>query len=672
LDRLATAGAALFLLVFGFLPLANWIAGGHGAPWYEAVAMDLLIATGVAVGAGVVVGILTRKITWPAAPFPWNGSAPVFALAILALVLYLTVSRVVFSGKPLLIDEIMQVLQARVLAAGRLWTDAEPHQFFFSSLHLVELEGRVFAQFPMGGPAMLALGSLVRAEWVATPVFGALSVVVFGLLVRRTEARKGTALLATGIFGLAPFAVFMAGSHMNHVTTLFWLLVGMLGLARATGEEKGEGRGWLDGLLCGLGFGMAATIRPADAAAFAIPAAAWLLVRAIRGGGGAGGGDRRHGVPQLLGAGLGILVPVAVLCWTNLETTGAPLRFGYTVLWGSAHDLGFHATPWGFPHSPARGLELINIYFLRLQSYLFEAGLPSLLPAGVALAVTRRIPAFDRYLLGSGALLVALYFAYWHDGFYLGPRFLYPLLPLLVLWTARLPAVLKERAGPGVHRTAVATLIVAAGLGLATSFPIRVAQYRGGLLSLRWDPDRAAQQAGVRGALVLVRESWGAELVARLWAIGVSRSDAETLYREADPCRLESGLTALEASGLRGDAATRALQPLRADSVRPAQSEAITGDPTLRLTPGVTYPPHCMEKINANLTGFTLFPPLLLARDHDNVYARDLGAKDSLLLTDYPDRPVYLLKPDSRAVGAEPVFHRLNRDSLLTVWRAGR
>lgn len=33
-SHLPLAGAALLTLL-GFLPIANWIAGGHEAPWYE-------------------------------------------------------------------------------------------------------------------------------------------------------------------------------------------------------------------------------------------------------------------------------------------------------------------------------------------------------------------------------------------------------------------------------------------------------------------------------------------------------------------------------------------------------------------------------------------------------------------------------------------------------------
>ena len=506
---------------------------------------------------------------------------------------------------------------------------------------------------------MLALGTLLGGEWLVGPLFGALGVFLFGCLLRRIEARPGVALAATLLFAFAPFALFMSGSHMNHVTVLCWLLLALLGLARAA-TDAGRFR---DGLLTGLGLGIAATIRPVDALAFALPAGLWLLGRALH--------RRRLGV--LLGAGLGIVAPVLLLAWTNLETTGAPLLFGYTVLWGRAHDLGFHATPWGPVHTPLRGLELVNLYFLRLQSYLFEAAGPSLLPATAALALTRALRPFDRYLLAASALLVGSYFAYWHDGFYLGPRFMYPLLPLLVLWTARLPAALSARVGEGLlWRAVVGATLVAAALGLLTSLPIRAHQYRSGLLSLRWDPDRSARAAGVEHALVLVRESWGAELVARLWALGVSRPDADALYRAADPCRLDLALTELERRATRGSAAVAALAPLRADSVRLVNAETVTGDPSLRLTPGVQYPARCVARIQENRRGFTLFPPLLLARRQDNVYGRDLGARDSLLLRDYPGRPVYLLKPASGAVGAEPMFYPLRPDSLFAAWRADR
>ena len=668
LDRSIAVAGAVLVAVLGFLPIVNWIPGGHSAPWYAPVASDLVTGLSIAAGVGLVLGILSRRIRWlwrdgrlepmlRSAGTHWLGWTA--AVAAVGLVLYTWLARELFAGRPLLIDEIIQVFQARLLATGHLWTPAAHHPEFFSSLHLVEQQGRVYGQFPMGGPAMLALGSLVGAEWLVDPVFAALTIVAFGALLSRIEPRPGARVGALLIFALSPFAVFMSSSHMNHVTGLFWITLGMLGLARATSPEGGRFR---DGLLAGLGFGFAATIRPVDALAFAAPAGLWLLWRAIR--------DRR--IAPLIGSGLGIGLPVALLCWANLRTTGAPLLFGYTVLWGKAHDLGFHATPWGPVHTPARGIELVNLYFLRLQTYFLETAAPSLIPVMGALALTRRLRPFDRYLLTASALLVGLYGAYWHDGFYLGPRFMYPLLPVLALWTARFLPAIREWFGGGLAvRAATWAVAIALVLGAATSVPVRAGQYRAGMISLRWDPDQAAEHAGVRNALVLVRESWGAELVVRMWALGISRPDADAIYRGADPCALDSVLVRLESAPLSPAEAMRHLHPLLADSSRLVNAESVTGDPSLRLTPGTHYPPRCIAKIEANRSGFTLFPPQLLAKRLGNLFARDLGPRDSLLIADYPTRPLYLLKPASNRVGAEPAFLPLRRDSVLAAWRKG-
>ena len=93
----------------------------------------------------------------------------------------------------------------------------------------------------------------------------------------------------------------------------------------------------------------------------------------------------------------------------------------------------------------------MNLYFLRLQTYLFETPLPSLVAAIVALLLVPSLRRLDGVLLAGSALLVVLYFAYWHDGFYLGPRFFVCLLPALALWTARVFPEWRARANRSLH-----------------------------------------------------------------------------------------------------------------------------------------------------------------------------------------------------------------------------
>lgn len=654
----------LILAAFAFLPLVNWIPGGLGAAWYPAVASTWLSGTAIVLGSGMVLAILSRSIPllWRDGRLRgvlgwWEGhpvAAPL-AIAGAALVAYLTVAWQIFSLRPLHVDELAQITQARIFAGGALYLPAPTYPEFTSGLHIIDWGGKLYAQFPAGGPAMLALGSLAHAEWAVGPLAGAAAVFLFGRLARLVAATPGAALGSALLFGFAPFALFMSGSAMNHVTTLTWLVAGLLALAIVTSAPTPRPA---TAFLGGLAFGIAGAIRPVDAFAFALPASVWCLARAL---------DDRRRWAETLAAGAGVALPLLVLMWVNLQTTGAPLRFGYTVMWGPAHGLGFHSAPWGQVHTPLRGLELTNLYLLRLQTFLFESPMPSLVPALLALLLAPRLSAFDRYLLWSGAILLGCYFAYWHDGYYLGPRFLYPLMPELALWTALAFVLVREWSRGGVAwRISAWSGLVAAVLALVLGIPVRAAQYRQGLGAMRWDVSAAARSAGVRDALVLVRESWGAQLLARLWAAGVSRSDAEGFYRTTDDCSLETTLELVEAGQLATDSLPARLRTLMADSLKVVRSP-FTTDPTARLLPGTIYTPLCLQRQVEDQAGYTLLAPLLLARD-GNVYRRDLHARDTLLLAQYPDRPVYLLRPPTSAMGEEPRFYPVSRDSLYAAW----
>jgi hypothetical protein len=168
---------------------------------------------------------------------------------------------------------------------------------------------------------------------------------------------------------------------------------------------------------------------------------------------------------------------------------------------------------------------------------------------------------------------------------------------------------------------------------------------------------------------VFVRESWGAQMVARLWALGVTRSETELLYNHVDACRLELGITRAEERGLTGATAFAALQPLLADSARTIISP-YSPDPSERALPDTPYTPGCVAMVQQDNAGFTLFLPLLLAHGGDNIYARDLGARDTLLMNRYPDRPVYLLRPATSKMGDLPRFYPVRRDSLPALARS--
>ncbi len=655
--------AALFLLCFGLLPIANWIPGGHDAPWYANRLAEWWLNGGIVCGIGVVAAIafrsnpgLWRTGLWARVAAKWRaaGRAGDAGIAGLVFVVCAVVSRVVLSAKPLLIDEIISLYQARIFTTGRLWLPASAHPEFTNAMHLLDWNGKVYGQFPAGGPAMLAIGTLVHAEWLVGPAATAIGAYLFGRLLRRLDLRDGTALAALLLYSLSPFTIFLGGSMMNHVTTTMWLIGAALALVIATEGESGRPR---SAFLMGLCLGIAASIRPMDAAAFAIPAAGWLVWRARLGS--------TH-FKALVLSGVGVALPMALLFYINAQQTGHPLRFGYIEMWGKSHELGFHVPPWGAPHTPARGVELVNLYLLRLQEYFLECP-PSLLFATFALAFATRLRAFDRWIFAASGMLLLGYFAYWADGDYLGPRFMLPLAPWLALWTARLPAMMEGRriAIPVIRGTVVAG-VAALLLGLASDLPVQARLYRNGMSSMRLDIEGAAAASGVHNAIVFVRESWGAQMMSRMWGLGVNRMEAEHLYRTNDACRIESAIAAADHAG--GDGATL-MQHLAGYAVDSAKLVTVPTlpDTTVRFLPGSSLTPRCVRRIVEDQAGFALYPPFLLVRD-GNVYVHDLHARDSLVLAEHPGKEIWLLTKSPK-VGSPLRFERVKPDSMRAEWQ---
>jgi len=269
--------------------------------------------------------------------------------------------------------------------------------------------------------------------------------------------------------------------------------------------------------------------------------------------------------------------------------------------------------------------------------------------------------------------VLGLYLAYWHDGFYLGPRFVFALAPIVALWTARCLPLIWSRAhgaaGQFIGRVAVYALAASVVLAALIDIPARAIQYAHTMTVERWaTPDVARQHRVPRGALVFVVESWEADLVVRMWALGVTAADGESIYRSVDACRLDAALSALETHPEGGAQATATLQGLTGDSARITPVQLAPGA-NVRIDSTYRYSQRCRTRIAESRAGVLPLAPLLVL-DDGNVYARDLHARDTLLLAAYPTRPVFALRAASPAAKAVPVFVPVSRDSLTRAWNA--
>ena len=92
-------------------------------------------------------------------------------------------------------------------------------------------------------------------------------------------------------------------------------------------------------------------------------------------------------------------------------------------------------------------------------------------------------------------------------------------------------------------------------------------------------------------------------------------------------------------------------------------------DKSGRMRVGASYGPACQARLAEDRAGFTLLGPLLFPR-RSVLYARDLHARDTMLLREHPTARLWLLVPPSGDEGSLPVFHRASRDSILAAARA--
>jgi len=86
----------------------------------------------------------------------------------------------------------------------------------------------------------------------------------------------------------------------------------------------------------------------------------------------------------------------------------------------------------------------------------------------------------------------------------------------------------------------------------------------------------------------------------------------------------------------------------------------------------VNYSAHCLARVQETAAGVSALAQMLAMSGaragDDNIYARDLGRRDTLLLAAYPSRPVYILRPTSSLPTALPAFYPVSRDSLEYAW----
>ena len=663
---------AFVLFALGIVPMANLVAPGKGLQWWgQSVRLWSLWAFPVVALALLIARFAPRVPDALPALFEWAVLRPSRRAFMALLAVALTLLGVFFSWRlfglePLTIDELSLQWQGGLLASGRLFAAAEHFPEFFSTTQTVIVDGRWFTHFPIGPAALLSPGVAAGVPWLVNPLLAAAAaVIVYRFLAAVTSEVEARAVAL--LFAMSPFVTFMSATQLDHLPALvaIWTAVAALpAWVRSTSQAQARRYA----AVVGAGLGVAATIRPYDAALTAVVIGLFQLREMRR--------DRTLAgslVPQVLAG----CVPVALLLAANAVTTGEPLTFAYDALNGHAHRPGFHLDPMGELHTPRRGIFNVSAYLLRLDATLLGWPVPALLLVVAALALQRHATRWDELCLGVlGALLVG-YWYFWGEGRALGPRFLFTAAPVFLLYVARFAGALRERMTRPLWRRAV-TLLVPIWFLLGWLLPAAAAQPNGVWALTRRATehpvamrviDRAIEEQGLANALVFISDGWRARLIARLSALGARPFTAYKIVDYYDACMLQELVDSAERMAAPpADQSRFVFATLdRAPPAATVPGMAITDQ--LSFEPGRPLTATCTAELATAVSSGADYARYLPRNGTDGegrlsgdvVYARDFGSRNALLRERFGARVWYRARVE-RVDGAlrarlEPLTH---------------
>ena len=434
-------------------------------------------------------------------------------LSLIAVAVSYLVADRVFERMPHIEDEMAYVWQAQILAKGHLTLPSPPSKESFLVPFVVDYHGQRFGKYPLGWPAMLALGvALGIRSWV-NPLLAGLGVWLTYRLGKRTLGET-VGLLAAGLTIASPFFLMNSGSLLSHPFGL--VLSAAFAIAwldawdpNLTGELAG--RRWLPTLVAALSLGLLILTRPLTAVGVALPFAVHGLYLLIRGD----WSTRR----RLLAFSAIVLALAALIFVWQWAVTGDPKLNPYT-LWWKYDTIGFGPGVGRSPQGHTLRQAWINTRFSLISGAhdLFGWGPYSwiFLPFGLIPLLRQRRALLIGAVFPS---LVLVYLAYWIGSQLFGPRYYYEGLYSLTIAGAAGIAFLAgwpTRPGEPWHvysgwkmarpllMTAIVALLVSANLLFYT--PMRVGGMHGlyGVTRTRLEPFETPEAKALAPALIVV------------------------------------------------------------------------------------------------------------------------------------------------------------------------
>lgn len=527
----------------------------------------------------------------------------VFAVGVglLAAALTIVVSQVFFDGRTILNDASVQLIQARYYAAGELSGPVLEHPEFWAIQFMVLTAEGWVSQYPPMHAAVLALGFLAGAPWIAMAALmfvmgAAVSASFERLLPDRIGVARGAALLTA----VSPLLLGLAAGYMNHATVAAFAALALWFALRAD-----EGSVWW-ALAAGAAMGAAVTTRPVTGLllGLALTVVVWWSSERR---------TREWMLPRVVAWVVGGAPFAAGLAWLNARFFGSPTTLGYIAASGPNHGLGFHEDPWGRMYGPAQAIGHTSAELSALPADLLGLPFPLVAAVGLFLLLVRRLERGERFLVAWALLPVAASALYWHHDLVFGPRMLGEAVPAwCALFVLAMVALTRRGGGGWTSETVACTALLATGFGLAWGGWQQISLHTRGLGAY---PEVERD----RPSLVFVHEPWADRVGARLSARGMRLDSVRTLLTRYNPCQLEAAFLG------------RSMDTMNEICTRAAASDSLA---------------------ELGITGLLWLDDLPGIPGEGAMWVRDLGPeRNRVLIEAYPDREPRFLKGPATSTG---------------------
>jgi hypothetical protein len=587
-------------------------------------------------------------------------------LALVAAVITAVFSTTVLHGKPNLIDAMVQLAQARFVAAGHLGAPADSLTEFWHLPNSTVTQNGWVSQYPPGYIVLLGLGMRLGIVSLIGPLLAGVTVFFSALAAERLFANdRIVARIGTILLALSPFLIGLAGAYMNHIGAAAFISVAVYCALRSR-----DGGNIVWAILSGAAVGAVFSIRPLTGVVAALVVGAiWTMVSWKEPGQG-----KRFAL-RVVAATLGIAPFFIALGAYNQHFFGSPFRFGYSAVVGPLVAPGFHRDPSGHMYGPTQALAYTSSDLVTLGMYLLESPISVVLVVGVFLLLARRLERGTRIVVIWALLPVAANALYWHHGIFMGPR-------MLNEWTAGW-ALLTAAAAVGLVRKIPAQKSFGnypprAALALAFAFawiagvlylgPQRLVRYGGSWMA----SSRMAVPASRAPSLVFVHGGWPTRIAVRLTAHGMRGDSLEAAMALNPTCDVY-----YYANWYAARRASDPAPPLNFDFNAPTPLQRIDvaqGD-QIRIAPGKALSRPCQLQVASDTLGVIDISPLVWQGDVPGLsrggamIVRDLGpALNAQLIARYPERVPMMLIRETKEGPPRLVPYETG---IKTLWPAG-